>query len=298
MKDMEKLKQQKTAPLGEVFGFAADDVSKAAQTARTERFCPFKNGACNKAGGEGGRLGVCSLLTGAEDAPIYEPVCPSRFLDGGVVKKELEEFMIGGQTGVLIPEGHLSVKTPNGTTLPAGSVDWVLAEIKDQALLGYGAVEFQAVYTTGGGVQKAYKAFMAGQDTPERERGSLPDYRSSGRKRLTPQLQAKGKVFADNGIKQAVVLSEGLYESEFKQALTGAAVTEKESDFLWLVVKAAPGEKVTLKVVHKLYSTYEKTLASLQGPTTPDLGLFEEGLKRKLARGGFIGKEKIHALKD
>ena len=166
-------------------------------------------------------LGVCSVYAGKKPAIT----CPVRFGEDGVmltattqwvadVLKTSPELIMPIPEIRLVP-GSLGLERTDvdqvGQTAPplseskdasAGNIDYVLASVDvdqvgsdltaDYRLNAYGALEVQAVYVSGN-VSNPFIEFMGGPpwdgSNPPR-----PDWLSSSRKRLVPQLAWKGSV--------------------------------------------------------------------------------------------------------
>jgi hypothetical protein len=213
-------------PLAEVFGYPVDDRSQAAVNHREGRLCPFHNSSglrCTK-NSVTDPLGVCSILAGDTVAIT----CPIRFRqDMQIVVDAARFFFPNGANYVTLTEVRLNDKEGNS----AGNIDLVLAELNEQGqVIDFGAVEVQAVYITGN-VSNVFKAYMQAPevnfnlDWPNRNYPK-PDYLSSSRKRLAPQLIYKGGILHEWGKKMAV----GVHSAFFAQLPTLQETTIQDAE--------------------------------------------------------------------
>ncbi len=191
---------------------------------RPQQPCPFRSTTervvpCNKEGG------VCSLRLYEKPAtgPVQVvgqlcTVCPKRFEEGNLVFRWIGETILNcpdpivlGQIGFL--ERSEGDDEPSGDV---GRIDNVLV-VPDSRPLSWCAVEIQAVYFQGASMKQDFKAILKARGLrgiPFPAARRQPDYRSSGPKRLMPQLQIKVPSLRRWGKKMAVV----------EKILRGAAV--------------------------------------------------------------------------
>ena len=86
--------------ISEVFGYAVEDLSDTARTARTDKRCPFKNSPCTKSS-KSDPIGVCSLSDGTQAAAL----CPDRFLENDRIFNDAARLAFGeGATYGVFPE--------------------------------------------------------------------------------------------------------------------------------------------------------------------------------------------------
>src|SRR6266545_3910886 len=157
--------------------------------------CPFQtaNAICNKKGG------VCSLR-------LYEQTG-----DGPVAGTEP---IVLGEIGFLDRLRPESEPPDEDTRDFIGRIDNVLVH-PTQIPIDWCGVELQAVYFSGKAMKKEFSLLA------EREHAVLPfpaayrrpDWRSSGPKRLLPQLQTKIPTIRTWGKKMAVVIDESFFAS-------------------------------------------------------------------------------------
>ena len=179
-------------PLAEVFGYAANDMSANANRHRTKRLCPFNNKVpnCTKDKAQD-PLGVCSVFH--EDDVVI--TCPIRFRQNWLIADDAADFFFPPDANwTTLTEVRL--KDAEGGS--AGNIDIVMcAYDKAGKVYDFGALEVQAVYISGN-VRNPFAHYMeapakrSSMDWTTEENYPRPDYLSSSRKRLAPQLIFKG----------------------------------------------------------------------------------------------------------
>jgi len=119
----------------------------------------------------------------------------------------------------------------------AGNVDLVLVSYDAAGeVTDFGALETQAVYVSGN-VRRPFEYYIgdpagrASMDWSGQPHYPNPDYLSSSRKRLAPQLMFKGGIFRAWGKKVAVALQSPLFET--LPALE--EIEPAQADIAWLV---------------------------------------------------------------
>lgn len=222
------------------------DIQKMAKSDRPLQPCPFQGVACTKAGG------ICSVRLYVEhrDTKEVEPslgdagrlriVCPYRFRENGLIYRWVSETILGSDDPLIINEvgflAGITTDDSNEGSADVGRIDQVLL-VSDSKPLDWCALEIQAVYFSGarmGGDFEAIKAHTAaGADLPFPAGNRHPDYRSSGPKRLMPQLQIKVPTLRRWGRKMAVVV-----DRDFFIALAPMVNVQDVSncDIVWFVV--------------------------------------------------------------
>lgn len=182
-------------PLAEVFGFPVDNHSADASRYRGNCLCPFGNRVpnCTKDKADD-PLGVCSIYDGT-DVVI---TCPVRFRERWLIAEDAAAFFFPkGTKWTTLTEVRL--KDKNGKS--AGNIDLVLCAYNGLGkVIDFGALEVQAVYISGN-VRNPFEYYMedpkqrASMDWSAKPKYPTPDYLSSSRKRLAPQLLFKGGIF-------------------------------------------------------------------------------------------------------
>ncbi len=181
-------------PLAEVFGFPTTNSTKEARRFRWNKLCPFNNRvpSCTKDKARN-PLGVCSIFS--DGYPVI--TCPVRFRDRWIIVEKASEFFFEeGTAWTSIAEVRLT--DINGKS--AGNIDIVLVAYNQQGqVVDFGSLEIQAVYISGN-IRAPFEYYMK---NPEKMRNfnwrekpnyPKPDYLSSSRKRLIPQVLYKGGI--------------------------------------------------------------------------------------------------------
>ena len=279
-------------PLAEVFGFPIDNRTPEAERYQKNRLCPYNNKVpnCTKDKAED-PLGVCSLFEG-ETATI---VCPVRFRQDWIITIDAAKFFFPpGAKWTSLTEVRLADK--NGKS--AGNIDVVLVSYDDAGrITDFGSVEIQGVYISGN-LTKPFKYFM--QDTAGRggvmdwtreKNYPRPDYLSSSRKRLAPQMIYKGGILKAWGKKQVVVVHKNFYGTlpDLPPVETGK---EAEADIAWNLydLKHDPtANKFDLTLDRSIYTMFEAALERITrteaGPVELFIGKLQEKLDEKLENG-------------
>ncbi len=218
-------------PLAEVFGFPAADKSREAKEHRAMRLCPFNNKVPNCTKDKALEpLGVCSVAHQGE----LVITCPIRFRQGWRIAIDAAEFFFpAGSKWTTLTEVRL--KDANGGS--AGNIDVVLCAYDATGkVYDFGALEVQAVYISGN-VRNPFEHYMeapaqrADMDWTTQPNYPRPDYLSSSRKRLAPQLIFKGGILNTWGKKSAVALNQGF----FNTLPTLPQVSKEDAEIAWLI---------------------------------------------------------------
>ena len=201
-------------PLAEVFGFPANNFSAEAERYRRLRLCPYNNRVPNCTKDKANDpLGVCSIFEGDEALTI---TCPIRFRQDWVIAEDAAAFFFPPDaTWTSLTEVRLN--DAHGQS--AGNIDVVLVSYDDRGrVTDFGTLEVQAVYISGN-VRRAFERYMEdpisryNMDWSGERNYPRPDYLSSSRKRLAPQLIYKGGILHSWGKKQAVAIHRGFYNT-------------------------------------------------------------------------------------
>jgi hypothetical protein len=206
---------QKTTkhPLAEVFGFPPDNFSAKAQHYRKHKLCPYNNRvpSCTKDKANA-PLGVCSIHAG-EDLAI---TCPIRFRQDWCIASDAAAFFFDPSTN-WTSLTEVRINTASGQS--AGNIDVVLVAYDDHGrIIDFGSLEVQSVYISGN-IRQPFEFYLASpeerydMDWTDRRLYPRPDYLSSSRKRLAPQLIYKGGILNAWRKKMAVALHRGFYET-------------------------------------------------------------------------------------
>lgn len=262
-------------PLGEVFGFQPKDNSEQAQRYRKLKLCPFNNKVpnCTKDKAEL-PLGVCSVVHQGKPAIT----CPVRFREDWLIAEDAASFFFG-------PEANWTSLTEvtlnDGEGKSAGNIDIVLVAYDSHgSITDFGALEVQAVYISGN-VRRPFEAFMkdpvenADMDWSRERNYPRPDFLSSSRKRLAPQLLFKGGILHAWNRKMAVALDEPFFQTLPKLE----EVPPQEAEVAWLVYDLLSSADSMGFRLTRTRTVYTKFQDSLRAITRPKVGHELEFLK-------------------
>jgi hypothetical protein len=266
-------------PLAEVFGHLIKDHTEKANRYRSLRLCPFNNKvpSCTKDKAKD-PLGVCSIYH--EGQPVI--TCPIRFREDWIITDDAASFFFQkGTTWSSLTEVRLN--DSNGKS--AGNIDVVLVAYEANGkVYDFGALEIQAVYISGN-VRDPFAYFMkdpkarASMNWSKEPNYPRPDYLSSSRKRLAPQLLFKGGILHGWKKKIAVALNKTFFDTlpSLKR------VSKSKADIAWLIYdlelindRKEGQRRYSLKKVNEVFTEFEPALLSI---TTPQPGKVEDFVK-------------------
>jgi len=162
-----------------------------------------------------------------------------------------------------------------------GKIDMILVH-PDTDTLRWCALEIQAVYFSGNSMSEELKAMKTwrGPGTPFPIGKRRPDFRSSGPKRLMPQLQIKVPTISRWGKKTAVVVDLPFWESLGDIEEVGNA---SNCDIAWFVVGYKhDGGRFRLERRGLHLTTLDRAVEGLTGGKPTSLDDFETKLRAKL----------------
>jgi len=274
-----KVIESNNNPLAEVFGFPVHNQSKKAHRYRDQRLCPFNNKVANCTKDKATNpLGVCSIRHGNNNVIT----CPVRFRKDWLIVENAASFFFGDyHKWTSVPEIKLYDK--DGRT--AGNIDFVLVSFDDKGkLLDFGSLEVQGVYISGN-LRNPFDAFMENPDSDFKWKNGYkypkPDYLSSSRKRLIPQMLYKGGIFHSWKKKQAVALQRSFFETLPKLPV----VTKEKADIAWFLYDLMPDEtnlSFNLCLIDIVYTEFESALSKIVTPRPGDMADFIFSLQDKL----------------
>lgn len=273
----------KNHPLAEVFGFPIKNNSEKAERYRKNRLCPYHNKvpSCTKNSATD-PLGVCSIYHNDETVIT----CPIRFTEDWIITEQCAKFFFDEhiiKNGLWTSLREVRLKDASGSS--AGNIDYVLVSYnKDGQITDFGSIEVQAVYISGN-VTNPFKFYMNDRenitnfDWTDKAKFPRPDYLSSSRKRLAPQLLYKGGILKSWNIKQAVVLQD-----TFLDTLPDLPVVdEKEADVAWFVYSMHNNSsQYNLTCKDIIYTSFEDALNKITVPKAGDINNFINILQDKL----------------
>ena len=214
-------------------------------------------------------------------------VCPNRFEEEGFIYRWVGERVLGSSAPVVVNEvGFLERVSGEGARASkdeVGRIDKVLV-LPDSKPLAWCALEVQAVYFSGTTMTKEWPIIKqhSGEGIPFPVGSRRPDYRSSGPKRLMPQLQIKVPSLRRWGKKMAVVV-----DVDFWEALgpMDRVPDVSNCDIAWVVVgydESLGSPKLALEDVY--LTTLERSVEGLTAGLPVSLEVFEERILAKLGK--------------
>ena len=266
---------------------------------RAPILCPFQSYGgsqvpCNKESGvctireyrKDGATGNVEVATGPSGS--LRTVCPQRFVESGTIFQWIGETILRHPNPKVVDQVYFLQRVLDSANTEedpdfqdVGRIDHVLVH-PVQPPFEWCALEIQAVYFSGDSMGPEFTAI--GQHTVEgipfpvgRRR---PDDRSSGPKRLMPQLQTKVPSLRRWGKKMAVVIDEGFFA-----ALSRMEPVQHVSncDIAWFVVKFTEREGraiLTRGAIH--LTTLERSVEGLTGGDPVSREEFEARIREKL----------------
>ena len=266
-------------PLAEVFGYLTADQTAKAIVARKNRLCRFNNRVpnCTKDKAKN-PLGVCSIYHNG--TPTI--TCPVRFREDWIITSDAADFFFGDD---VLWSSLTEVRLPDGNDKSAGNIDVVLVAYNDdEKIIDFGALEVQAVYISGN-VRDPFEHFMKNpkqamewSDQPNYPR---PDYLSSSRKRLAPQLLFKGGILNAWGKKSAVALNSAFFNTLPK--LRGVSKQKAEVGwFIYDLVLDSVTKRYQLTKVDEVFTKFDESLLKITTPVQSDMHKFMGVLQGKL----------------
>lgn len=266
-------------PLGEVFGFPIDNESERAKRYRDNKLCPFNNivSNCTKNSIEF-PLGVCSLNNRGKQVIV----CPIRFREDWQIISDAAAFIFEGKVA-WTHVGEVRLKDKHGKS--AGNIDYVLVSYDDKGrVLDFGSLEVQAVYISGN-LTGPFTAYLENPSPnfswTQAFKYPKPDYLSSSRKRLIPQIIAKGSILKQWNKKQVVALQTSFYNT----LPTLPEFDKSESDFAFFLYDLMPDSEtktLSLKLQRVIYTKFASALEQIAKFEAGSVAQFTEQLQRKL----------------
>jgi len=274
---------KQTQPLAEVFGHLVGDQSPKAVRYRSRRLCPFNNKVpnCNKDKARN-PLGVCSVFHDG----IPAITCPVRFREDWLITDDAASFFFADCTAW---SSLTEVRLNDAHGKSAGNIDVVLVAYDDTGkIFDFGALEIQAVYISGN-VRDPFEHYMknpkvhAHMDWSTQTNYPRPDYLSSSRKRLAPQLLFKGGILHSWHKKTAVALNKSFFET----LPPLKTVRKSKADIAWLIydlqlVKEDGQERFTLTKIDEVFTEFEPALLSITTSSPGNMDNFINLLQEKL----------------
>ncbi|HTV47805.1 MAG TPA: NotI family restriction endonuclease [Phycisphaerae bacterium] len=261
-------------PLAEVFGFPITNNTDEAARYRKNRLCPFNNKVPNCTKDKANNpLGVCSIFDG-NDIVI---TCPIRFREQWIIAEDAAGFFFPkGTKWTTLTE----VRLKDAHNKSAGNIDIVLCSYNERGkITDFGALEVQAVYISGN-VRNPFEYFMENpkgrgkMDWSSRPNYPNPDYLSSSRKRLAPQLIFKGGILKEWKKKTAVALNRGFFQT----LPSLEEVDPSVADIAWFIYDLKKDKSKDVYTFTRHKTIYTKFHESLNKITRSDPGDIKEFL--------------------
>lgn len=272
-------------PLAEVFGYVVTDNSVKARRYREHRLCPFNNKIPNCTKDKANApLGVCSIIH--EQQPVI--TCPVRFREDWFVTEDAAAFFFPQSSNWT---SLTEVRLNDADGFSAGNIDIVLAAYDEHGkVYDFGALEIQAVYISGN-VREPFEYYLQAPEQHAtmdwREQAKYyprPDYLSSSRKRLAPQLIFKGGILHTWGKKTAVALQRSFYDT----LPSLPQVSAEQADVAWLIYDLQLEydkdslKRYQLRLVDAVYTEFTAALDTITRPKAGDISQFLHRLQSKI----------------
>ena len=267
-------------PLAEVFGHLPTDFSPKAIRYRRNRCCPFNNEipGCTQVNLTD-PFGVCSIYH-REGTVI---TCPIRLRENWLVVSDAADFFFPkGTDWTSLTE----VRLVDSDGRSAGNIDVVLVAYDcDGRVYDFGSIEIQAVDISGN-VRESFTHYMsdwkanASMNWTNQPSYPRPDFLSSSRKSLAPQLIFKGSILHTWNKKMAVAL-----DSTFFRTLPDLQEVQKEdANIAWLVYDLIPNLPNSRYTLRKTKTVYTRSVDVLKRRTRPTAGSVNDFLKTLQAK--------------
>jgi hypothetical protein len=279
--------------IGELFGenlegLSWNDIQRLGHLAlesEKPKPCRFRGSSCHKAGG------VCTLRLYEKRGEMALPcsddlvtICPSRFLENGIVFSWVAREILKAASPIVLSELPFLVSKSGKREKPVGKIDNVLV-VPKRGHLNWCALEMQAVYFSGKAMRSDFNLMknLRKEGIPFPTEQRRPDFRSSGPKRLMPQLQVKVPTISRWGKKTAVVVDLPFWESVGEMIEVGNI---SNCDIAWFVVNYKKNSSTKQFEIreHSLHlTTLERAVEGLTGGVPTSLEAFEADIRRRLA---------------
>lgn len=179
------------------------------------------------------------------------------------------------------------VRLPDAHNKSAGNTDVVLGAYDEhEKVIDFGALEVQAVYISGN-VRDPFEHFMKNpkanqkMDWTDQPNYPRPDFLSSSRKRLAPQLLFKGGILNAWGRKSAVAMDKAFFETLPKLR----DVPKQKADIGWFIydlVLDPVSKRYQLTKVGEVFTEFHASLKALTTAKPGDRNKFINILQDKL----------------
>ncbi len=273
-------------PLAEVFGFPPDNLSREVERYRKNRLCPFHNRvpSCTKNSATD-PLGVCCIFH--EGVTVI--TCPIRFTEEWIITEDAAKFYFSKD---IVNDGRWTslreVPLKDKFGKAAGNIDYVLVSYDHEGrIMDFGSLEIQAVYISGN-ISDPFKYYMRDRakrknmDWSSRPKYPRPDYLSSSRKRLVPQMIYKGGILMTWGKKQAVVIQKSFYDTLPPLPSVGSP---DEADIAWFVYdlrRDNDNNRLKMELYDTVYTQFRSAVDQISTADPGNVDDFIQVLQDKL----------------
>lgn len=282
-------------PLNEVLGFPTDNHSEEAVRHREGKLCRFSDylTECNKTNA-GQVIGTCSNQHKGDEYIV----CPHRMEEDNLLFEDAAAEALGEDTdyGVL---KEVRLQYEDGGSV--GDIDFIVVDAAQGEIQDFASLEVQTVYTSGNSSrpvnhylenpeEREYFDWRAKVDeiNDDDSQGNTsyvsPDWKSSHRKRLVPQVLQKGRILNEWNVTQVIATQNSLFNDlgkEFQE------VEPDQSDLIWLLYDIELDENQNIynlaleRVVHSTFNDFQDTFSEEKEPETKTD--FEEKLRNDLS---------------
>jgi hypothetical protein len=270
-------------PLAEVFGFPIVNETTKAKRYREQKLCPYNNKVPNCTKDKANDpLGVCSIFHNSK--PII--TCPTRFREDWLIIENAAKFAFG-TNAKWTSLSEIKLLDKNGQS--AGNIDFVLVAYNDKGqLIDFASLEVQGVYISGN-IRNPFDNYIInpvssfnwakGYNSPK------PDYLSSSRKRLIPQMLYKGGILKTWHKKQTVALQKSFFDT----LPTLPTVREEKADIAWFLYDLVfddTSKQFNLTLIDTVFTEFKTALQEvtnpLPGSVTDFMNLLQDRLDERL----------------
>jgi hypothetical protein len=241
---------------------------------------------------------VCSIF----EADSTAITCPIRFRENWIIADDAANFFFPQRTN-WTSLTEVKLKDKHGKS--AGNIDLVLVAYDTHGKISdFGALEVQGVYISGN-VRNPFEYYMenpsdrADMSWRGKKNYPGPDYLSSSRKRLAPQLIFKSGILSSWEKRTAVALDQGFFNTlpNLKE------VNKSEAGIAWLVYDLVRNSESNRFVLERKRVVYTEFAESLEKITRSDAGkmddfvsTLQEKLDEKLNNGTEPSNQTIDEL--
>jgi hypothetical protein len=172
---------------------------------------------------------------------------------------------------VALPEVRLLEVRGRGRTKKIGKVDFLLAKIENGEAVDFAALEIQAVYTSGTTIRPYFDHFIETGELQE-EGKRRTDFRSSGPKRLMPQLALKVPIFRRWG-KRFFVAVDSAFHAEMPPIRRTSAGNGEITWLAYSFLRRTEGGYTmqSQEIIHTVWEDVEEALREGTAPEKSEL---------------------------